>query len=312
MNNLFVFGNGFDLEHNLKTSYKDFKYFLIKNYKIDLNDEFDFILPSYATNYRRLEEYDEKEFANLFLHLINDCSFDIEKWKDFEECLGKIDWYKIFENDYPLIDIEDEYSFRDRVDFCESKANSLQESSHILKTLFYRWILFVETELNDLKSNEIIKKFKNYFDNNDYFLSFNYTSTLEKLYNINNVCHIHGSINQYNKLIVGHGFSEYTNYHYDEFFDEANISIETIFNDFKKDTCLCYKEHIDFFNNLKNISDIYFYGFSFSNVDMFYIKKIKSIVNDSVKIHVNIHKKEDQNDIFNKLEIFINVDLWKI
>lgn len=315
--NLFVIGNGFDLEHNLKTSYHDFKNFLINNYKIDLNDNYDFILPSYATNYRRLEEYDAKEFATFFLNLIDDCSEYIDTWQDFEECLGKIDWYKIFDNDFPLVDEGDEYTFRDKSEFYETKTDTLLESCHILKLLFNNWILSIEEKIkNDLNSlhvnDDAIIKFNDIFNQDDLFLSFNYTSTLEKIYKIKNVCHIHGSINPYNELIVGHGLEEYESYQYNELFDEANDSIRDIFYEFKKDTIQCYEKNADFFTKIRDVENIYFYGFSFSNVDMFYVKKIKEYVNTNVKVYVNIHDKKATNEILNKLKMFDNVKTWEI
>ncbi|MBO4594898.1 MAG: hypothetical protein J5697_04280 [Clostridia bacterium] len=43
------------------------------------------------------------------------------------------------------------------------------------------------------------------FEENDLFLTFNYTKTLEKIYSINesSVCHIHGTVNQ--DIYFGHG-----------------------------------------------------------------------------------------------------------
>lgn len=54
--------------------------------------------------------------------------------------------------------------------------------------------------------------------NEDIFLNFNYTTTLESLYEAQNVTHIHGCRNNCDELIIGHNNdSEYKEeaYHQD-------------------------------------------------------------------------------------------------
>lgn len=311
MKKLFVLGNGFDLAHKVKSKYSDFKKYLITKYNIDEYDkDYDFSLPSYSTNYRHLEIYDEKEFAILFLRLINDCSDDIKTWKNFEKCLGKINWFKIFDNVFPLVDENDDYSFRDTVEFYADYANSLAESCHILKLLFYKWVISLDvTYINS------ICKLKNLFDSNDLFFTFNYTSTLENVYKVSNVCHIHGCASLFNNnLIVGHGSQDCTSFYNDrEEYVEANDSFKKIFNYFKKGCDKCFNENIGFFEKIKDVTDIYFYGFSFSDVDLFYVAKLKEYTHENIKVHVNVYEKKEEYDIMNKAhKYFKNVELWKL
>lgn len=74
-----------------------------------------------------------------------------------------------------------------------------------------QWITEENRNLCNIKPREEVKKFIN---DEDEFISFNYTMTLETLYNIkaNNVLHIHGCMGNYNpdeydrfQFILGHG-----------------------------------------------------------------------------------------------------------
>lgn len=79
---LFIFGNGFDIMHQkedqFNTKYSNFRPWLIsKCNNFDDDRIYDFSLPRYQTNYRRLKSYDEAEFAEFFVRLID----DTEKYK---------------------------------------------------------------------------------------------------------------------------------------------------------------------------------------------------------------------------------------
>lgn len=74
---LFIFGNGFDIMHQkedqFNTKYSNFRPWLIsKCNNFDDDRIYDFSLPRYQTNYRRLKSYDEAEFAEFFVRLIDD------------------------------------------------------------------------------------------------------------------------------------------------------------------------------------------------------------------------------------------------
>ena len=60
-------------------------------------------------------------------------------------------------------------------------------------------------------------------------------------------------------------------------------STNTILNEmkklFRKDSEEAYGKHKAFFNRLNDIKEIYSYGFSFSDTDMFYVEKIIERVN---------------------------------
>lgn len=78
-----------------------------------------------------------------------------------------------------------------------------------INDLFVDW---VKNELGDIDFYGIKKpEIEAMIDSNAFFLSFNYTKTLELGYGINEnqVCHIHGSVESLpNEIIMGHGNDE--------------------------------------------------------------------------------------------------------
>jgi hypothetical protein len=147
------------------------------------------------------------------------------------------------------------------------------------------------------------KQLVDIFDNatHNYFFTFNYTQTLERIYSIpaNYICHIHGmskgsySTNDWasEELIFGHG-------------QEANHTnvvdvVSTVYNIMKKPVRQCIEKQRSFFDNLADVRNIYSYGFSFGDVDMPYIEKIlQSIQNDDVTWHLNDYGKQEDRMIY--------------
>ena len=120
----------------------------------------------------------------------------------------------------------------------------------------------------------------------NYFFTFNYTRTLERIYGIpeSNICHIHGVLNSAKNLrdttsgdlIFGHGR---------EIFDTGVTNTpNTAYNINKKPVKRCIINNQLFFEKLEGITDIYSYGFSFGDVDMPYIKKICHSIGDTFNV----------------------------
>ncbi|KAF5067240.1 Bacteriophage abortive infection AbiH [anaerobic digester metagenome] len=152
----------------------------------------------------------------------------------------------------------------------ESFAIDLADTLLRIPFYFNQWILTIEINKRTVKNDflRLINK------ESDLFLSFNYTKTLEILYGIKNICHIHGV--QGKELLFGHG-DEY-NYYSDEIYGKCpgtEESFQTTHDNLKKDTQAALDSHKDFFEMLKPwVNNIYSYGFSFSKVDEIYIRKI--------------------------------------
>jgi len=134
----------------------------------------------------------------------------------------------------------------------------------------------------------------------NYFFSFNYTQTLEHIYNIpvNKICHIHGVVNGNIKelglsdLIFGHGQEP----------SKTNVTdiVSTALNITKKPINQCILKNQYFFRKLDNVKNIYSYGFSFSEVDMPYIENIFKIIGDTSDItwFFNDYKIEEKRTLY--------------
>lgn len=142
----FICGNGFDIVHlKDKTKYSSFRKYLIDEYNIDVDEE-TYDLPSYSTNYKGLESFDEGEFAKLFLTLIDDAelikypSNHKISWNEFEDLLGEIDWTSIDTGAIEEYDKEEDIDPWKTSDNYIFGASNALESSHILKILFENWV----------------------------------------------------------------------------------------------------------------------------------------------------------------------------
>ncbi|MBE5977903.1 MAG: hypothetical protein E7249_02050 [Paenibacillaceae bacterium] len=290
MSNLFVFGNGFDLAHGFDTSYDDFKIWLSEKYD-ESSDSYE-SFPKYNTNYKRFESFSFESMSYFFYNLIyNVVGSD---WRQFEAALSKLDWVSIIENEcYGS-------NYKERMFQAEDIAVQIRDFAHVLKdSLFKSWAEEIDISHPKSISEELIGLIDN---EHDYFLNFNYTDTLEKHYNINNVCHIHGQSSKHDSLIVGHSGKD--KIEFDSYLTITYSYIRQIYEDYRKDTKNIYKKHMDFFNKLynNNITNIYIHGFSFSDVDMFYLKKIALKLDTSVvRIHLHSYLEEDFEGFKKKL-----------
>ena len=188
MANLNIIGNGFDLYHGLPTSYYFFACYFLKNYE----EDYDQLASMYGIS------------KGLYSHISEDLTRGIDDkgfWSQFEKSLGYIDsgWVE----GSLLDDLNLEYSDPE-VTLEIDRPNLVRN----IKEILHSWILntvdkdeIYEIVKNRLKDNAI------QFNEEDIFVSFNYTHTLEKVYKIEDVFHIHGECCKDNEdeLIIGHG-----------------------------------------------------------------------------------------------------------
>ncbi|HEY5592415.1 MAG TPA: bacteriophage abortive infection AbiH family protein [Paludibacter sp.] len=252
---LYIVGNGFDLYHGIKSLYRDFRYYL------------------------------EEEDPALLLML--EKYFDDESlWSDFEETLADLDIEQIFHETrcFFVQYGDDNWSDANHHDYEYEVQQRIDKITCDLKILFTKWILQLE-----LPYDAICKKLQ--LNNNDFFINFNYTDTIESLYNIpsKNILYIHNkAINIDSTLILGHSrnlktiksFCEYIN---DEDTDvrdvEGNKILDSYFELTYKSTKEIIKQNILLFNSLNTIDEIIVLGHSLSEVDLPYLKKIIQKIN---------------------------------
>lgn len=280
---LFITGNGFDLYHGLDTSYYAFGYFL-------------------KLNNRKL--YDTLVECFHFTDLPTDCG-ELDKskhalWSDFESNLAEFDTESIldsFEEYAPRITSPD-FSDKDWHTFSVVMQGLLEEITDGLLNEFKFFIC--QVKYNDLKSGQKLK-----LSNNDIYINFNYTNTLEYYYAIekNKILYLHGDASLHeDMLILGHGidpenfvespekppenatdeelmqWEEYMADKYDYAFESGKNTINQYFKQSFKNTAQVISSSKEFFSYLGKVKEIIIIGHSLSEVDMPYFVAINQLV----------------------------------
>lgn len=277
----YIIGNGFDIAHNLKTSYSCFREYL-KKYHEEFLVELEKLYGFYPID-------EDDPYAGFTKDAIKEREESIENilWGRFEENLGKVD--------------EDEIYGR-----CKSAVKDLEEGLELpvqigdtLNTYFdkeYRFIQDLQEYLlkwvRQIRLNKApVKRKKLLTDADDLFLTFNYTPTLERVYGIKSsqVCHIHGGYSPYCSLrpIIGHANKNAIEqqrkwqHECDEKFEEGEASIHKAIADFYertlKDTDKYIGYNASFLNRAQNADSIEVIGQSIENVDQPYYKYVLSL-----------------------------------
>ncbi|MBE6058006.1 bacteriophage abortive infection AbiH family protein [Clostridium sp.] len=290
MKNFFIIGNGFDLAHNVKTSYEEFHKYLEDNYcyKEDL-----FNIPESNMLPDGGEIYDDDEVVTILINLISQAEELGENWSDIETSLGLLD-YNTYLEGYKDVYIEDDDGDGDNLwksDYLyEDVSRDMYNCTIKIKELFYDWA-------NTIDISDCVKKNK-FIDlvnvEDDIFLTFNYTTVLEEIYNAKNVYHIHGV--QGGDIIIGHGKNECDS---KSMYIGSESSLEKLHEDLKKKT----EEIINSFEIFKmdfgDINEIYSFGFSFPEVDMPYIAEICNKINTQNTIwYLNNYESEEIRGIY--------------
>ncbi|MDF3026916.1 MAG: hypothetical protein K0S23_1223 [Fluviicola sp.] len=264
---LYVIGNGFDLHHGIRSLYTDFKLYL--------------------------EEKDNELIEALEKYFIADYL-----WSDFEATLADLDTEEIVDEclmyfeSYGVDDWSDayhhsyQYEVQKRIDILTSK----------MKERFTEWIIQLEipSVLDELVC----------LDREAYYINFNYTSTLQRLYKIpeSRILHIHNKAVDLNStLILGHSrdpneqdnLSGYNDEDTDVRIAEGNEILDKYFEETYKSTNTIIKENNSLFRNLANVREIFVLGHSLSLVDQPYFAEIvRNIDTTSVKWTISYYSSK--------------------
>ena len=189
MSKLFIIGNGFDIDHKLPTKYIHFKEYLENKY------------PNLDTvNFQPSFSNDETDIARIVYYLINEIN-DIE-WNEFETNLSCMPLGKLI-MELEMFDYSSEDNPKYQIDADVSIFDDIANNIGRLEFYFSSWVKTIN--INTSVKEDFISLLNT---GNNKFLTFNYTLTLEDLYQIDkkNICHIHGSIkDNYANIIFGHG-----------------------------------------------------------------------------------------------------------
>lgn len=263
MSNLFIIGNGFDRAHNLETGYEHFRKYLKEN------DQY------FLESFENMYEYSPITWEGKLKDVL---------WRDLEGNLSSFDEEIMLESCFSLVEdlgLEGgDYGVKDTLDsYWERQYGYIERMNKLVE----EWIFQV-----DVNTRPRAKKLLN--NKADLFLSFNYTLVLEQIYNIDSkrVLHIHGSIDKENDRspVIGHGDKVKINkliennksQSLDEYYEKVSSINDAILNYCKrtfKDVNQHILSNINFFENMKDVDEIFVIGHSLGEVDMPYLDAVK-------------------------------------
>lgn len=292
MKTLYIIGNGFDIHNGLNTRYQLFAEYLAEN-----NEEvYDLLLKYYNLPDIRDPFLKDEEFA---------------LWSRFEAALADLDYISVLNDNTDLMANPGADDFRDRDwhAFQFQMENVIRQLTIDLISDFNEFILTVEYP--DPQECRLLE-----LDTDSHFLSFNYTETLQRLYNIpeERICYIHEKANSdICSLILGHGtdpenfvevdekepeglseedyeeWREWKGNQYDFSYESAKQEILGYYAKAFKNTASIIADHEDCFGNYSDVEQVIILGHSLGGVDIKYFEKIKSCVRDIATWHVSYY-----------------------
>lgn len=308
---LFIIGNGFDLAHQLPTSYDNFKNYLSEFAGINKDNVDNFTIPDIETNSDDVYSVGLETSAGFLYNLLNNTQGIGERWQDFEAALGRLNFRAVFDDICPIVyDRDGDTNYFYTANNQRGMGRNINIHCTNIYDIFSDWIGSIH--LNNVAP---LERFNMIFDRNSLFLTFNYTRTLENIYHIQpeNICHIHGMLNE--PLIVGHGLNdeEIRRLHdtYAREFIGAEDDLTQTIRELRKAVTTRINLFQDFFERLNNITEIYSYGFSFSNVDLPYIERICAVINTcNVTWYQYTYNGSDYTDILKRCGFNGGIMFW--
>lgn len=267
---LYIIGNGFDKHHDIPSGYQDYRHWLEQNEAWGIIETID----------------------DVFGYT------DDDWWRHFEENLASAETLRIateeaFQN-YPDFGND---GFRDRDWYAAelSVERKMKNAYEVILDSFNEWV----KQLPYGDANKIIMLQKG-----SIFMTFNYTHTLELLYNIppERILHIHGQAGNDEELTFGHG-STYKELEkkMGERVDEGDFVLQRAkdaaiyaVSQRRKKVEEIIESYHEWFTSLSDIKYIHIYGHSLGDVDSPYFRKIFDYVNKG-KIHIEISDYKSEN-----------------
>lgn len=263
---LYIIGNGFDLAHNLKTSYANYREYILNN--LNTNDKWNIILEFYPDNYEFWSDI-EYNVCNinykLYLKLKNTFGFGL-----LDELHRRI--HKSFDNF--ILHVES--------DVLTKKPIFIFEDNSLFLTFNYT------TLLEDVYK---IQKDKIVYVHNDIS-----GPAFEILYNLENKA----------PCIIGHSpiYGDYAIPKNKDLLRDKEYLEYIKATTKKSDEIILNKDIAGFLLKSKNkIDEIVYYGFSFSIADKAYIKTIDMILPDKpIKIFYKLKDGESEEQCISSLK----------
>lgn len=289
MNTLYIFGNGFDLAHGINTRYSAFRSFLVQ-YHDDFLVKFEDMY-----NIRRLDDtepwYNDEIGEIWHKNVIKDL------WEKFEDDIGYPNTAEMFDFAVSMSGTMPSQGVSDTFDMYWKEKYSF---SNALQKYVLEWLKTIDMSYCQCKKADLID------NNSDYFINFNYTDILERVYNIKNVLHIHGGIPECSSVppVMGHGNkfliddnkNKAKQYYEDgiEWAYSIHKAIAKYAESLYKDTDMIISQNENFFSELNDIDQIICLGITFGDVDIPYLERIMREVSPQSKWIVYFYTEEDK------------------
>jgi len=131
----------------------------------------------FKTSYIDFRQFLKDNEMNDLLDKLEDYFDSDNLWSSFEETLGNLNIYKYMENNLTDINYVLDYSKSINTEFI-----------NMLHDYLYQWLWFVNSDIDKSKVSCLP------INHNSFFISFNYTNTLEIIYNIKEeqIIYLHG------------------------------------------------------------------------------------------------------------------------
>lgn len=270
---LYIIGNGFDLHHGLPTQYWRFK------------------------NY--LEKVDREVYDWVDSYIAID-----EDWAELELSLADLDTENIVSDlgNFLVSYSAEDWSDSGHHDFQFEVEKVATGLSGGLQQHFADWIRSIA-----IPERNQVPQLLTSLDKDAAYLTFNYTSTLTKLYDIasENILHIHGEgEDESSDLVLGHawaaavrpslqgGLDEDT----DSRFAEAMGILDDYFENTFKPSAKIIEQQKPYFDGLKSVTQVVVLGHSLSKVDEAYFLALVEALQASPRWMVAVRSHEENTN----------------
>lgn len=295
---LFVLGNGFDKHHQIGSSYGEFKQWLLDNRPV-VNSALERIYQNTTDGWWRsfeqnLANFDPDKYPEM---IAEKPFFDL---KHELECLYGAE----------ATDLIDNYDYQGDNDVANRYRLAPEIARFELRRLKEELFAAFEDWVNSLIMPSSFEKV-NGINEDAVYLNFNYTKTLEILYEIDDayIYHIHGSVDG-GRFVIGHGktadqmmeddFEKHV-YERDINNDRGEEEVrqalfDAIDEEMRKPVEDIIYEYQDFFNSLGSIQQLVVLGFSYSPIDLPYLRRIIDETGPDIKVIFGWHVENDKVD----------------
>lgn len=222
------------------------------------------------------------------------------EWNDIERALGIFKMDEVITFDKFFMDCEcQEETYND-------VGANIKSVTVVLPKLLHKWIDTIRLE-NVAKIYEI--------DLNSIIINFNYTSTIEQVYEMEptKVFHIHSSLKENSKeFIIGYRPEDgYDNNVWDAAKTNDDVIRHNLLTNMIKPIDLCKYQLHCFFSHLSQINEVRVIGHSCSRIDEPYFMDIARTISKNAKWSFYIHdevKKESYERFANRITKQDNLD----